>query len=72
MLLKVHFLHSHLDFSPENLGEVSDKQGEHCHQGTKSKEYCYQGSWNDFVVADYCRMLYRNAPDLLYHGMRKS
>ena len=26
--LKMHFLHSHLDFFPPNLGEVSDEQGE--------------------------------------------
>ena len=28
MSLKVHFLESHLNFSPANLGEVSDEQGE--------------------------------------------
>jgi len=27
MSLKMHFLHSHLDFFPENLGEVSDEHG---------------------------------------------
>jgi DNA-binding ferritin-like protein len=32
MSLKVHFLHSHLDFFPENLGEVSDEQGERFQQ----------------------------------------
>ena len=28
MSLKVHFLHSHLDFFPPNLGDVSDEHGE--------------------------------------------
>ena len=28
MSLKIHFLHSHLDFFPENLNSVSDEQGE--------------------------------------------
>jgi len=28
MSLKIHFLHSHLDFFPENLGAMSDKHGE--------------------------------------------
>ena len=28
MSLKIHFLHSHLDFFPENLGAVSDEHGE--------------------------------------------
>ena len=30
--LKMHFLHSHLAFCPENLGAVSDEQGERFHQ----------------------------------------
>ena len=29
MSLKVHFLCSHLDFFPENVSEVSNKQDEH-------------------------------------------
>jgi hypothetical protein len=41
MSLKVHFLHSHLDFFPENVGEVSDKQGKHFHQDIKSMEHRY-------------------------------
>ena len=28
MSLKLHFLHSHLDYFPENLGAVSEEQGE--------------------------------------------
>ena len=28
MSLKIHFLESHLDFFPENIGEVSDEHGE--------------------------------------------
>ena len=32
MYLKMHFLHSHLDFFPSNLGEVSDEQDERFHQ----------------------------------------
>ncbi|UYV82677.1 hypothetical protein LAZ67_22000521 [Cordylochernes scorpioides] len=32
MSLKIHFLHSHLDFFPDNLGAVSDEHGERFHQ----------------------------------------
>ena len=32
MSLKLHFLHSHLYFFPENLGDVSDEHGERFHQ----------------------------------------
>jgi hypothetical protein len=31
MSLKVQFLHSHLDFFPDNLGTVSDELGERFH-----------------------------------------
>lgn len=36
MSLKIHFLHSHLDFFPENLGDVSDEHGERFHQEIKT------------------------------------
>jgi len=29
--LKLHFLHSHLDYFPENLGDYSEEQGERFH-----------------------------------------
>jgi len=32
MSLKIHFLKSHLEFFPENLGEVSDEHGDSFHQ----------------------------------------
>ena len=38
MSIKVHFLHSRLDRFPENLGDVSDKQGERFHQDIKVME----------------------------------
>ncbi|UYV68846.1 hypothetical protein LAZ67_6001252 [Cordylochernes scorpioides] len=41
MSLKIHFLHSHLDFFPDNLGAVSDEHGERFHQDI-SMEKRYQ------------------------------
>ncbi|GBM80171.1 hypothetical protein AVEN_164847-1 [Araneus ventricosus] len=38
MSLKVHFLDSHLDYFPENLGAVSEEQGERFHQDIKEME----------------------------------
>ena len=61
--LEVHVLHSHLDFFPENLGEFSDEQGECLHQDITSTEHRYQGFWNDYMMADYCWKLYRDAAD---------
>ena len=43
MSRKVHFLHSHLDRFPENLGDVSVGQGERFHQDIKVMEERYQG-----------------------------
>jgi hypothetical protein len=31
MSLKIHFLHAHLEVFPDNLGAVSDEQGERFH-----------------------------------------
>lgn len=59
MSLKIHFLHSHLDFSPENLGESSDEQGERFHQDMKQIELNYQGYWNETMLGDYCWFLIR-------------
>ncbi|UYV83572.1 hypothetical protein LAZ67_23001497 [Cordylochernes scorpioides] len=42
MSLKIHFLHSHLDFFPDNLGAVSDEHGEKFHQDISSMEKLYQ------------------------------
>ncbi|GFW59350.1 exportin-7 [Trichonephila clavipes] len=51
--VKVHFLHSHLDYFPENLGAVSEEQGERFHQDVKEMEPRYQGRWNVNMIADY-------------------
>ena len=38
MSLNIHFLHSHLDFFPENCGAVSDEHGERFHQQISNME----------------------------------
>ncbi|GBO22459.1 hypothetical protein AVEN_205941-1 [Araneus ventricosus] len=62
MILKVPFLDSHLDYFPENLGAVSEEQGETFHQDIKEMERRYQGKWNVSMMADYCWMLQRDNP----------
>jgi hypothetical protein len=42
MSLKLHFLFLHLDQFPENLGAVSEEQGERFHQDIKEMERWYQ------------------------------
>ncbi|CAD6216765.1 GSCOCG00012892001-RA-CDS [Cotesia congregata] len=47
MHLKLHYLHSHQDHFPENLGDYSEEQGERFHQdisemeGIGIKEICF-------------------------------
>ena len=46
MSLEIHFLHSHLYFFPENLGDVSDEHGEKFHQGIAIMEIDIKASLN--------------------------
>lgn len=62
MSIKLHFLHSHLPNFPENLGDVSDEQGERFHQDLKVMEERYQGRWDVNMMADYCWSIKRNCP----------
>ena len=66
MSLKIHFLHSHLDFFPPNLGDVSDEHGERFHQDISTMETRYQGKWNPSMLADYCWTLKRDVPAASY------
>ncbi|XP_036325477.1 uncharacterized protein LOC118738673 [Rhagoletis pomonella] len=43
MSIKIHFLHSHLDFFPDNLGQFSDEQGERFHQEISAIEKRFAG-----------------------------
>ena len=42
MSLKIHFLESHLDFFPKNLGEDSDEHRERFHEDNMAMEKRYQ------------------------------
>ena len=53
MSLKLHFLHSHLDFFQENLENVSEEHGEKFHQDIQVMEKCYQGRWDEAMMGDY-------------------
>ena len=53
MSIKMHYLHSHLNLFPPNLGAVSDEQGERFHQDMATIEKRYEGLWNESMMADY-------------------
>lgn len=69
MSLKIHFLHSRLSFFPENLGAVSDEQGERFHQDIRTMETRYQGRWDEAMMGDYCWFLKRE--DVTPHKRKK-
>lgn len=71
MSLKIHFLHSHLDFFPENCGAVSDEHGERFHQTIAEIENRYQGKWSPVMLADYCWTVVRDSPELVYKRQAK-
>ena len=59
MSVKLHFLKSHLESFPDNLGDYSEEQGEHFHQDLNVMERIYQVVWGVYMMADYCWMLKR-------------
>ena len=63
MSIKVHFLHSHLDLFPENLGALSDEQEERFHQDISEMEERYEGRWEAVMLADYCWSIKRDSVD---------
>ena len=59
MSLKLHFLHSHLNFFRGNLGNVSEEHGERFHQDIQVMEKRYQGRGNEALMGDYVWNLMR-------------
>ena len=70
MSIKLHYINSHLDQFPENLGDVSEEQGERFHQDLKTIEGRYQGRWDIHMMADYCWGIKREDSGKVYE--RKS
>ena len=65
MRIKVHFLFSHLAKFPDNLGAVSDEQGEKSHQDLMSEER-YHGRWDRHMLTNYCWSIKRDCPEIVY------
>ena len=72
MSLKIHFLHSHLNFFPPNLGAVSDEHGERFHEDITKMESNYQGKWNPSMMGYFCWMLLRDIPEAKYIRSKKT
>lgn len=72
MSIKIHFLHSHLDFFPDNLGQFSDEQGEHFHQEIVTMERHFQGKGKTKMLSEYCWSLKRDTDDVDLKRKRSS
>ncbi|GBP69632.1 hypothetical protein EVAR_44676_1 [Eumeta japonica] len=53
MSIKLHYFYRHLDYFPENLGDLSEEQGEPFHQDIPTMEEIYLGYCNVNMMADY-------------------
>ena len=53
MSIKLPYLHNHLDRFPENLGSMSDEQGERFHQDILEMECRHQGRWDEVMMAKH-------------------
>ena len=63
MSIKLHCLFSHLDYFPENLGDVSKEQGERSYQDIRMMGERYQGCWDSHMMADFCWTLIRDCTE---------
>jgi len=54
MSLKIHFLHSQLDFFPPNRCAVSDEYGESFRQDISTTEERYAGQSSQNMLTGYC------------------
>jgi len=66
MSIKMHFVFSRLEKFPENLGAISDEQGERFHQGSMTTEGRYQGRGAHHMLSDYCWSIKRDCSRDLY------
>jgi hypothetical protein len=55
-------------FFPENLGAVSEEQGERFHQDIKEIERRFQGRWNVNLKVYYCWTLQRDIPETSHNA----
>ncbi|GBP91541.1 hypothetical protein EVAR_67138_1 [Eumeta japonica] len=62
MSIKLHYLHSYLDYFLENVGDLSEEQGKRFHQDICTVEERHQGYWNGNMLADYCWSIHNNTP----------
>ena len=63
MSIKLYYLFSHLDYFPENLGNVVEEQDERFHHDIRTMEERYQGRRDSHMNVDYCWTLIRDCTE---------
>lgn len=71
MSFKIVFTNFHQDIFPEKCGALNSEHGE-CHHVISAKEKTYHGKWSSLMLADYCRLVTRNSPGLVYEWLVKT
>lgn len=61
MSLKMHFLKSHFDSFPDNLGKYSDEHGEKFHQNMFAIESRFNNRFHTIMLGEYCWNLLRDS-----------
>ena len=54
MSLKVHILHSNMNYFLESCSDVSNGHGERFHKDIMTLECRYEGKWIPTILSDYC------------------
>ena len=72
MSLKVHLLHSHLDYFLQNKATVTDEHGKRFHQEISIFEKRYKGKCIPSMLADYCWNLVRETTGNKRHTTGRS
>ena len=72
MSLKLHMMHSRLDFFKSNMGDYSEEHDERFHLDMMEFEKRYQGQYNEHMTGNYVWGLVRETQTLHRRTSRKS
>ena len=68
---KLYFLHSHLEFFPENLRAVSDEHCQRFHHDIAVVETLHKGKSNANMMGDYCWFLQKESETRYYRSAKR-
>lgn len=69
-MLKKYFFHSHLDYYPDNLGNLSEELRERFHHAIKEVKWRHQERWNVNIMVYYYLTLMTHCKQVPKAGMK--